>query len=125
MTEENKTNTEEETMNEDVVCTEECKCEEAVTDEKVAEKKPSDKKEGSKFLNTLGGSLLDQIVSICASLVVFFLANNVVLKISGFRVKSEYKIAVFLIIYMVVNIFYKSICESTKLKSTVGKKIFK
>ncbi|MFD3157228.1 hypothetical protein ACFIJ5_10270 [Haloimpatiens sp. FM7330] len=108
MTEENKTNVEEEKEMEISQC-----------------EKTSQNKGKNTFLNLLGVSLIDQAIAICVSLVGFLLINNVILKASGYEVRSEYKALFFLIIYIIVNVFYRSVCESSKLKTTVGRKVIK
>lgn len=75
---------------------------------------------GIKFLKRLLSSIMDQIIVVAMSLLAIVLFD-LILKVFGFYVAERQPI--FLIIYVIVNILYYPICESTKLKNTIGKKV--
>lgn len=75
-----------------------------------------------KFLKKLLSSVADQIITIGLSLVGIVLFDFI-LKLFGLYIAERQPM--FLIIYVIVNILYSPICESTKLNKTIGKKVIK
>ena len=93
--------------------------EELLTVEEVHE----DSKEDSKivkFLKRILASVADQIIAIALSLASIVLFD-LILRLFGLYIADRQPI--FLIIYVIVNILYSPICESTKLNKTIGKKV--
>jgi len=70
----------------------------------------------------LGANIIDQAICLGVSFVLLY-AFNIIIKFFGYRVAD--KIAVFLVIYVLFNVLYGVILESTKLRKTIGKSIFK
>lgn len=80
-------------------------------------------KEDSKFIKFIKKFLaatIDQIINLSISLVLLLIFDGI-LRLVGLYVAERQPI--FLITYIVVSILYTSICESTKLNKTIGKKI--
>lgn len=73
-----------------------------------------------KFLKRILASVADQIIAVALSLVAIVLFD-LILRLFGLYIADRQPI--FLIIYVIVNILYSPICESTKLKKTIGKKV--
>lgn len=87
-----------------------------------SEEKSVDVKEDSKcikFFKKVLAGIIDQIISIAISLILL-IVFDLILKVVGFYIAEREPI--FLIMYIIVNIFYTPICTSTKLKGTIGKK---
>lgn len=73
-----------------------------------------------KFLKRILASVADQIIAIALSLASIVLFD-LILRLFGLYIADRQPI--FLIIYVIVNILYSPICESTKLGKTIGKKV--
>ena len=73
-----------------------------------------------KFLKRILASVADQIIAVALSLVSIILFD-LILRLFGLYIADRQPI--FLIIYVIVNILYSPICESTKLGKTIGKKV--
>lgn len=73
-----------------------------------------------KFLKRILASVADQIIAVALSLVSIVLFD-LILRLFGLYIADRQPI--FLIIYVIVNILYSPICESTKLNKTIGKKV--
>jgi len=72
------------------------------------------------FLKRVLSGIIDQVISIAIALVLL-LVFNLVLKIFGFYIVEREPI--FAIIYVITNILYTPICNSSKLGKTIGLKI--
>lgn len=72
-----------------------------------------------KFIKRLLAATIDQIVAIAFALLLL-LVFDFLLKFVGFYIAQRQ--AMFLVIYVITNILYSTICESTKLGRTIGKK---
>lgn len=79
------------------------------------------KKKGG-FLAKLGANIIDQSISLLVSFALLYLFNLILMPF-GYRFGD--KVLGFLVIYVIVNILYGIIMEATKLKTTIGKSIFK
>lgn len=91
--------------------------------EATTESKSEDKKEegkGMKFLKKVLSGIIDQIISIAISLILL-IVFDFLLKVVGLYIAEREPM--FLIMYIIVNIFYTPICTSTNLKETIGKKV--
>lgn len=90
--------------------------------EATTESKSEDKEEGKgmKFLKKVLSGIIDQIISIAISLILL-IVFDLILKVVGLYIAEREPM--FLIMYIIVNIFYAPICTSTKLKETIGKKV--
>lgn len=75
---------------------------------------------GVNFFKKVLAGIIDQIISIALSLVLL-IVFDLVLKLFGFYIAEREPM--FLIMYIIVNIFYAPICTSIKLKETIGRKI--
>lgn len=73
-----------------------------------------------KFLKRILASVADQIIAVALSLVSIILFD-LILRLFGLYIADRQPM--FLIIYVIVNILYSPICESTKLGKTIGKKV--
>ena len=73
-----------------------------------------------KFLKRILASVADQIIAIALSLASIVLFD-LILRLFGLYIADRQPM--FLIIYVIVNILYSPICESTKLGKTIGKKV--
>lgn len=73
-----------------------------------------------KFLKRILASVADQIIAVALSLVSIVLFD-LILRLFGLYIADRQPI--FLIIYVIVNILYSPICESTKLGKTIGKRV--
>lgn len=76
------------------------------------------------FVTFLGRSVTDTIVMVAISYIIFFLVEQI-MKVAGYQIVSIYRFVFFFIIYIVISIFYKSVCSITKSGKTVGEKFFK
>lgn len=74
----------------------------------------------AKFIKRVLATTIDQIISLTLALGLLLLFDGI-LKLVGFYIASRQPM--FLIMYVIANILYTPICESTKLKGTIGKKI--
>lgn len=72
-----------------------------------------------KFIKRLLAATIDQIVVIAIALLLL-LVFDFILKLIGFYIAERQPM--FLIIYVITNILYSTICESTNLGRTIGKK---
>lgn len=72
-----------------------------------------------KFIKRVLATTMDQIISLALALGLLLLFDGI-LKLTGFYIVSRQPM--FLIMYVIANILYTPICESTKLKGTIGKK---
>lgn len=93
-------------------------CKEAATENKSENNKEDGK--GIKFLKKVLSGIIDQIISIAISLILL-IVFDLLLKAVGLYIAEREPM--FLIMYIIVNIFYGPICTSTKLKETIGKKV--
>ena len=93
-------------------------CKEAATENKSENNKEDGK--GIKFLKKVLSGIIDQIISIAISLILL-IVFDLLLKAVGLYIAEREPM--FLIMYIIVNIFYAPICTSTKLKETIGKKV--
>ena len=73
-----------------------------------------------KFLKRILASVADQIIAVALSLVSIILFD-LILRLFGLYIADRQPM--FLIIYVIVNILYSPICESTKLNKTIGKRV--
>lgn len=74
----------------------------------------------NNFIKRFLSATMDQIITLALALVLLLLFDGI-LRLTGFYVAERQPI--FLVVYIITNILYTSICESTKLKKTIGKKI--
>ncbi|WP_300386482.1 hypothetical protein [Clostridium sp.] len=103
---------------------------EIVIDEKIDEEKKGllegfeDEKVEVKpgFLKKLLSGIIDQILSIAGSLLLLVLFDAII-RLIGYQVADREPM--FLIMYIITNVVYRPILESTKLKETIGKKLIK
>lgn len=106
---------------------------EVVTEERIDEEKRGlvegfedakvEKKSGFLgFLKRLLSGIIDQILSIAISLVLLVIFDAII-KLIGFQVSDRE--SMFLIMYIVTNVLYRPILETTKLKETIGRKLIK
>lgn len=72
-----------------------------------------------KFIKRLLAATIDQIVAIAFALLLL-LIFDFLLKFVGFYIAQRQPM--FLVIYVITNILYSTICESTKIGRTIGKK---
>ena len=88
--------------------------------EEVAGEMFTETKEDSKamkFLKKALAGLVDQIIGIAVALVLL-IVFDFILKLVGFYIAEREPM--FLIMYVIFNIFYRPICSLTKLKDTIG-----
>lgn len=80
------------------------------------------KEEGKviKFIKKILASAIDQIIVIAVSLLLL-VVFDFTLRVLGLYIAERQPI--FLFIYVLVNIVYGPICDSTKLKKTIGKRV--
>lgn len=102
---------------------EEVSVEEVLVEEPLVAEEKEVVKEESKAMTGIRKLLvgvIDQIVIFAASLVVLMIFDFI-LRLTGFFVAQREQ--VILIIYALLNVIYIPICEATKLKKTIGKKV--
>lgn len=75
---------------------------------------------GVKFFKRILSGVMDQIIVVAISLAAIVLFD-LILRLVGLYIAERQPI--FLIIYVIINILYYPICESTKLNKTIGKKV--
>lgn len=92
---------------------------EAVEDDEIQVSEEKEDSRAVKFIKRILATTVDQIISIAIALVLL-IVFDVILKLIGFYI-AERK-PMFLIVYVIVNIIYTPICESTRLEKTIGKK---
>ncbi|KAJ50623.1 hypothetical protein BD780_002688 [Clostridium tetanomorphum] len=109
----------EEEIKEEVVKDKEEKNDENIMKEECAKEHEDNIK--ISFNDTFMGSLIDTIVMAGISLVGFFIFDNLILRLLGFRFIKEYRGTGLLIIFILVAILYPAIMESKK-GNTIGKK---
>jgi hypothetical protein len=103
---------------------------EAIEEEKIDEEKKGliegfeDKKveEEPGFLKRFLSGIIDQILSIAISLLLLVIFDAII-KLIGFQVSDRE--SMFLIMYIITNVLYRPILETTKLKETIGRKLIK
>lgn len=95
---------------------------EQTENEQIMGKSKNSKK--SKFISNLGRSLIDTIVIASISYVIFMVVQ-LIMNGAGYQVVAAYKFVFFFIVYIVVSVFYKSICSLLNDSRTVGEKFFK
>lgn len=88
-------------------------------EEIVEETKKEEDSKALKFFKRILAGVIDQIISIAVALLLL-IVTDLVLKLFGFYIALREPM--FLIMYIIVNIVYGPICESTKLRETIGKK---
>lgn len=91
-----------------------------VTEEKIEEDVVKEESKAMRGIRKLLVGVIDQIVVFAASLVVLIIFDSI-LRLTGFFVAQREQ--VILIIYALLNVIYIPICEATKLKKTIGKKV--
>ncbi|MCR1951851.1 RDD family protein [Clostridium sp. DSM 100503] len=92
---------------------------EEVNNEEVNNEEVKEDGKAVKFIKRLLAATIDQIVAIALALLLL-LVFDFLLKFAGFYIAQRQPM--FLIIYVITNILYSTICESTKLGRTIGKK---
>lgn len=107
-----------ETLDEIMVEQAEEKIEKVEVTEEKEEKKV--KKEMSPSIKLVLVGLVDQVVAASLAVVVLFLFN-VILQLFGYQVKEM--IPMYLIMYVIVNVFFKLICNACKFKGSFGTRI--
>lgn len=96
-------------------------------EEQVIAKEELEIKEGSKkssFGMKLLASLLDQLFCAGTSVIILFVIS-VIIRMVGYRFVLIGNYSMFIIIYIIMNILYVPILESTKMKNTFGKSFLK
>ncbi|MEG0309013.1 MAG: hypothetical protein RR636_13780 [Clostridium sp.] len=78
--------------------------------------------ENAGFAFKLGANIIDQAIGLAVSFVLLYVFN-LIIGFIGYRVGD--KVAVFLVIYVLFNLFYGIILENTKSRKTIGKSILK
>lgn len=91
-----------------------------VTEEKIEEDVVKEESKAMRGIRKLLVGVIDQIVIFAASLVVLMIFDFI-LRLTGFFVAQKEQ--VILIIYALLNVIYIPICEATKFKKTIGKKV--
>ncbi|WP_195262680.1 MULTISPECIES: RDD family protein [unclassified Clostridium] len=116
-------NNEEGMANNEIINNEEVNNEEVnneeVNNEEVNNEEVKEDGKAVKFIKRLLAATIDQIVAIALALLLL-LVFDFLLKFAGFYIAQRQPM--FLIIYVITNILYSTICESTKLGRTIGKK---
>lgn len=93
-----------------------------VVEEKVVENKEVKEEEKKvPFNDSFMASLIDTIVMAGISLAGLFIFDNVILRILGYKVATQYRGTMLLVIFVIVAILYPAIMES-KNGNTIGKK---
>lgn len=116
---ENKEDSIEDTITEEINITEEISEEIAVKEIKDLPVEGTNKR---SFVAMLGANIIDQCICVLAAMVVV-LVITFVLPFMGYRVANSAMII--LIVYIIINILYTTILQSTKTGKTLGGKIFK
>lgn len=94
--------------------------ENVIPEETKVEVQVGEKKKG--ILIRLIASMIDQTVAIGVSVGLLFLFDGI-LRLFGLFVAQRQPI--FFIIFVIVNVIYSPIMESTKVKATLGRKLLK
>ena len=93
---------------------------EAVDEEEIQKDESKEDSKGIKFAKRIFTTIVDQIISLSIALILLMVFDYI-LKLVGLYVAERQPM--FLIVYIIVNIIYAPICESTRLKKTIGRKI--
>ncbi len=96
--------------------------EEILGEEKVMESEEIKKEKG--FGSRLLASILDQVFCVGISIILLFIISAIIHMI-GYRFILIGKYNMFIIIYIIVNIFYAPIMTASKLKNTFGRTLLK
>lgn len=91
-----------------------------IKEEQEQQEENTEKSKGMIFFKRILSGIIDQGISIAIALILL-LVFNTVLKLIGFYVVDREPI--FFIIYVITNILYTPICNSSKLEKTIGLKI--
>lgn len=78
----------------------------------------------SGFVARFTANLVDQVLILALTLAVFFAVKGI-LYLCGLEIKEGYESQMALIEYVVLNLLYVPITETTKLKKTLGKELLK
>lgn len=73
-----------------------------------------------KGIRRILAGIADQIISVGLSLIIL-VAFDFIIKFAGYYVAD--RVQMFIVLYIIVNILYTPICDATKLKTTIGKRI--
>lgn len=82
----------------------------------------TDKPYKAGFFVRLVGNIMDQTIALAFAMILYFVFEKV-LPLLGYEVID--KVGIFLIMYIVANVLCITIIESTKLGTSVGKKILR
>jgi uncharacterized ion transporter superfamily protein YfcC len=93
---------------------------EAVDEEEIQKDESKEDIKDIKFVERILATIIDQIISLSVALVLL-IVFDFTLKLLGFYIAERQPM--FLIVYIIVNIIYAPICESTGLKKTIGRKL--
>lgn len=93
---------------------------EAVDEEEIQKDESKEDIKDIKFVERILATIIDQIISLSVALVLL-IVFDFTLKLLGFYIAERQPM--FLIVYIIVNIIYAPICESTRLKKTIGRKL--
>jgi uncharacterized RDD family membrane protein YckC len=90
--------------------------------EEILTEEVSKNKEGRfiKFLKRVLGGIIEQVITIALSLILLVVFKFFI-ELMGYYITQRQQI--FLLIYIIVNVLYRPILESTKLGDTIGKKL--
>ena len=80
-------------------------------------------KEDTGFIQLLIANFAD-VTAISALTFIGIFLFKLLLKVAGWRVKSGSDITIYLVAFILMSIFYAPICAKTKLKATIGQKLF-
>lgn len=72
------------------------------------------------FFGNLSVSFVDLVVSAGIAFALYML-TKVILKLIGYNIVDTF--GIYLIVYVITNLFYRPVCQSTKMKETVGEKL--
>lgn len=78
----------------------------------------------SGFVARFTANLVDQVIILALTLAVFFAVKGI-LYLCGLEIAKGYEAQMALIEYVVLNLLYVPITETTKLKKTLGKELLK
>ncbi|ERI90900.1 hypothetical protein HMPREF1982_03635 [Clostridiales bacterium oral taxon 876 str. F0540] len=91
-------------------------------EESTEESKNDSSKTGVSFIKSFCAAIIDN-ASVGVIAVILLYAFDFLLGLAGYGVSQ--KMSMLFIIFVIVSIFYYSICESSKSGKTIGKKLFK
>ena len=80
-------------------------------------------KENIGFIQLLIANFAD-VTAISALTFIGIFLFKLLLKVAGWRVKAGNDITIYLVAFILMSIFYAPICAKTKLKATIGQKLF-